>query len=149
MNVLWAFVLAVAAIMAVAALVDGRLAEGAVALLVAAGAGGLLWRHLSNPEARRAGGHHGMVTFLPDAGDRFGGKGTLAGVRTHVHATGWTVALDRTPERGDMALLGTQQRAWVWLSAAGLPEKVRIDYGSTWKTWPVLDAEPETTKGQA
>ncbi len=137
-RILLAFVAFVAAMVAFSGLKDGDAGTWVPALAVLAGAGALLLRNLRNPEISRKGGLRGQVTFQLEQGRGMARKGTFARVKTH--DGNWDVTLDRVPERGDMDIYGTAHRGWVWLDQSGLPEKVRIDYGSTWKSWPVLEA---------
>ena len=111
---------------------------------VAAVASVFLWRNLRDPAKTRAQGLRCTVTFtLSDNRDRVV-KGTPARVRPRVTSFGaaWDVALDRHPQGGDLSMIDTPQRGWVWLGPDNLPEKVKIDYGSTWKTWGVISAAP-------
>lgn len=143
MRILLAFVAFVALIMTVTAIGDGDWVMMAGAGAVAMVAGVFLWRDLRDPAKTRALGLRCAVTFL--VADTRGeiAKGTLARVNTiHTPKRSWDVRLDRMPEGGDMDLINVAQRGWVWLGPDDLPERVKIDYGATWKTWDVLSAGP-------
>ncbi len=145
MRVVLFLATAVAAIMTVGAIANG---DGAALVWTgpAAIVAGLLFRrNLRDPAITRKGGLRARVafTFSPPAGVTDGG--TYAVVRTH--AGTWHVSLDRVPERADMALDGVDQRGRVWLVESGLPARVRIEYGTAWKTWTVVSAV-ETTDEQ-
>lgn len=131
-------VTAVGAMMTIAALVQGDRASLLYVAPVTAVVGVFFWRNLRDPEVTRKNGLRARVTFSFEPGEGVQRTGTFARVQTHRGA--WHVALDRMPERGDLQMHGVMQRGWVWLDAAGLPEKVKISYASTWKTWPVISA---------
>lgn len=138
MRVPLAFITLVAAIMSLSAVLDADWGMVAVTAPVLAVAGAFLWRNLRDPAAGRAGGLQAVITFTAEAGAGLRGPGTFGMVRTYNRR--WAIVLDRAPEQGDPALWGTAQRGWVWLDAEDLPQKARINYGSTWKTWPVTSA---------
>jgi hypothetical protein len=138
MRVALFFVTGVAAMIAIGALTAGDGTTLALAATVAAAAFVLLWRNLRDPAQTRDGGQFARVTFGPRPAPGLAGTGTQATVRTHRQA--WSVVLDRTAVLGDLDLYGVEQRGWVWLDATGNPARVRIDRGSSWKTWPVIGA---------
>ncbi|GGL61363.1 hypothetical protein [Wenxinia marina] len=140
MRIPAAFTVFAAGAMALSALAAGRPSEALAALAVLAVAGGILWRLLRDPAATRRGGHFATVRFRPPPAGDGPRTGTFALVRTQERRGPWDVALDRRPERADLEVMGVDQGGWVWLGETGLPERVRIDYGTTWKTWPVLSA---------
>lgn len=143
MRFVLAFVTAVGVIITLGGLIAGeRLGYAAP---VTAIAGFFLWRNLRDPEVGRKQGLRAQVTFFYEAGDGVTGFGTFGRVKSHKGV--WHVALDRPPERGDFAMHGVAQRGWVWLDQAGLPQRVRINYGTTWKSWPVLSAAVESHRG--
>lgn len=145
MRILLAFVTAIAAIIATSSVTEGDWAMVAGAGAVALVAGAFLWRNLKDPAKTRAMGLQASVTFLmADTRDEVA-HGTLAQVKTILAPKQvWHLRLDRHPEGGDMALIDTSQRGWVWLGPDNLPLKVKIDYGASWKTWDVLSARPST-----
>ena len=145
MRIPLAFVTTVAAILTIGALADGdgrfALAAGAVTLV----AGVFLLRSLRDPAAGRAAGLRAEVSFTSPTYSAAPQDGTPARVRTHRGS--WQVTLRRVPERGDLKIRDVAQRGWLWLDPDGLPEKVRISSGTSWKTWPVAEAAEETTEG--
>jgi len=145
-RIVLAFAVAVGAVWTLAELLEGRFQDVVFGVAVTAVAGALLWRNLKNPELSRKGGEYVKVTFTLDRWPDAPQNGTAAWVETRRTAR-WHVVLDRVPERIDNDYYGTAQRGWVWLDAAGLPHKVRIDYGTTWKTWPVRAAIPTEQQG--
>lgn len=140
MRIILAFVTAVAAIMAVGALAEGDLRGFGPTGAVAAVAGFFLWRNLRDPEITRKAGLRARVTFAFAPADGVSRDGTYARIDTYAGA--WNVTLKRTPQRGDMQMYDTPQRGWVWLDEAGLPARIKINFATTWKTWPVVSAAP-------
>ncbi|MBV7395710.1 hypothetical protein [Mameliella sediminis] len=145
MRFILAFVTAVAAIILIGAIADGDWQALLYAGPVVIVAGALLWRNLQDPEVTRRNGLRARVTFTFEPGDGVRRDGTYARVNTH--PADWHVTLQRTPERGDMQIYDTPHRGWVWLGPDGLPERVKISYATTWKTWPVVSAAPISTEG--
>ncbi|MGR3641020.1 hypothetical protein [Alterinioella nitratireducens] len=145
MRILTGFAALVGLSMLVAGVTSGASASLWGGLAVAGVAGALFWRSLRNPEVTRKMGSFAQVTFAMQPGPGVSGPGTYARVATP-QGNAWDVALDRLPVREDMDAYDIAHRGWVWLAPGGLPEKVRIDYGTTWKNWPVLKATE--TKGQ-
>lgn len=140
------FVTAVGAILTVSALAGGDRAPLAWTAPLTAVAGLLLWRDLRDPARGRDGGVFATVTFTLEPGPGLSpGPGTSATILTHLGS--WATALDRPPERGDLALHGVPRRGWVWLDAQGLPRRLRIDGGSGWKSWTVSAAVPFAAGG--
>ncbi|PIV74656.1 MAG: hypothetical protein COW55_08430 [Rhodobacteraceae bacterium CG17_big_fil_post_rev_8_21_14_2_50_65_11] len=140
MRIILFFVTALCVIVTIDALVDGDIQGLAYAGPVTALTGLLLWRNLRNPDVTRKNGLFARVTFTIGGFD--GGQPDGTPARVDTHAGTWDVILNRTPERGDMAMLDTAHRGWVWLDETGLPARVRIDFATTWKTWPVALAAP-------
>lgn len=142
MRILLAFISFIAAMLALSAIGERDFVMVAGAGAVALVAGVFFWRNLRDPDKTRAMGLQSTVIFkMADTRGEVA-NGTLAQVNTvHTPKRSWTVRLDRMPEGPDMGLIDTTQRGWVWLGADDLPEKVKIDYGTTWKTWPVLSAQ--------
>lgn len=145
MRILAAFATFVGLTMLFAGVASGDRQSVWGGLLVAAVAGTLLWRNLRNPEVTRQMGTRAQVRFTMQPGPGISGSGTFAHVVSQLGQS-WHVALDRVPTRENMDIYDIAHRGWVWLAPGGLPEKVRIDYGTTWESWPVLDAKE--TKGQ-
>ncbi|MGP6089337.1 hypothetical protein [Antarctobacter jejuensis] len=140
MRFILAFVTAVGAIISISALGGGDMQTLGYVGPVTAVAGVFFWRNLRDPEVTRRNGLRARVTFTFEPGDGIRRNGTYASVRTY--KANWFVTLQRTPERGDMQMYDVAQRGWVWVGPDGLPEKVKISYASTWKTWPVVSAAP-------
>ena len=144
MRILLAFATSVALIITISAMVDGDMGTVAVVGPVLLVVAFLLWRNMRDPETTRAMGLKSKVVFiLPDPGKEVT-NGTLAYVEPlrKTFGTGWVTTLDRMPEREDEALINRAQRGWVWLDTLNRPDKVKIDYGATWKTWPILESTP-------
>jgi hypothetical protein len=138
MRFVLVFVTFVSAIIMIGALTDGDRTTLIYAVPITAVLGFFTWQNLRDPAATRKNGRLAQITFAFEAGAGVTGSGTFARVKTHGAA--WHVALDRMPERGDLDMYGVAQRGWVWLNEADLPERVKINYAMTWKTWPVVSA---------
>ncbi len=145
MRIILSFVTAVGAIISISALVSGDMQAVLYAGPVTLVAGLFLWRNLRNPEVTRKNGLRAKVTFTFEPGDGVRRDGTYAHVWTY--KASWHVTLKRTPEQGDMQIYDTPHRGWVWLDQDGLPERVKISYATTWKTWPVVSATRASAEG--
>lgn len=145
MRILLTFVSTLAAILTISALSGGAWRDALVTGAVTLVAGVFLLRNLRDPEVTRQNGLQAQVSFSSPLAQDGPGGGTQARVWTHNAA--WVATLDRTPERGDMEIHDVPHRGWVWLASDGLPERVRITYGTTWKTWPVVYAAKAPKEG--
>ena len=145
MRFILAFVTSVGAIISVGALGGSDIQTLGYTGPFTAVVGFFFWRNLRDPEVTRKNGLYASVTFIFAPGDGVRRDGTYARVWTYKGV--WHVTLQRAPQQGDMQMYDTMQRGWVWLDQAGLPEKVKISYASTWKTWPVISAAPTSSPG--
>jgi hypothetical protein len=145
MRFVLAFVTGVAALITIGAVPGGDwqtvLTAGPVLLV----AGFFLVRNLRDPEITRRNGIRAKIHLLLPPFDGTTQSGTLARVETYRGT--WRVTLDRMPEGGDLHMHDVPQRGWVWLGQDGLPERLKITHGNTWKTWPVLSAATSSTEG--
>ena len=141
MRVVFAFALFLGLSWAVSDILSGHAREALVGLAIALVSGALLWRDLRDPEKTRKGGEMAKITFTFEPGEGIGPPGKYARIDTY-RRVAWSVALDRAPRREDLDMNGIVRRGWVWLDADGLPQRVRIDSGMTWESWPVLGAVP-------
>ena len=144
MRFILAFVTIVAVILTVDAAIRADWPMAGVAGSVAMVAGVFLLRDLRNPDKTRALGLECKVIFTMSDTRFTTQTGTPARIEpwAKTFGAGWVVSLDRLPERGDLTMIDAPQRGWVWLGPDNLPEKVKITYGNTWRSWPVLTARP-------
>lgn len=139
MYIVYPLVIFIALSVAVTDFTEGRSGGALGGLAVAAVSGFLLWRSLRNPEAVRKRGEYAKITFMPEPGPGVQKKGCFARVDS-LRKVSWNVALDRPPQPGDLDSHGIAHGGWVWHDATGLPQRIRIDFGTTWASWDVHSA---------
>ncbi len=148
MRILYGFATGIGVAWVISELVAGPGEDFWIGLLIALGAGALLWRDLRNPAFALKGGEQAKIKFHLQPGPGLGGNGTYARVDTYRDAA-WNVVIDRPPERVDFDIYDMTQTGWVWLDETGLPRHIRINKHSRWQSWPVLDAAPIDREGQS
>ena len=135
LNAFAAFAAFVGVCWILSGLAGGRITDALAGPAIAAVAGFLPWRDLRNPEAARRLDERAAATLTLDIWDGAPDRGPRARVATCREARQDAPA--RTSERGDFDLCGTKQGGWIRAGAGGLPERVRFDHGTAWKSCPV------------